>query len=134
MRTVSLAPILVLAHETGAPMDVLDRTGNEIGTLPGLPADPATFGDAAARPVACGRVTEALFWIRPLESQVPPRALGPEPRDQDLAAARCRRGATDLGVTLAADAGCPHRMGPGAPDQDGPSTGIVYRPPTPAGE
>ena len=39
---------VVLAHETGAPMDVFDRTGTKVGTLPGLPADPATFGERSA--------------------------------------------------------------------------------------
>ena len=39
-----------------------------------------------------------------------------------------------VGVTLAADAGVLIGWGPVPQDQDGPSTGIVYRPPTPAGE
>ena len=37
--------VLALPTGTGAPVAVLDRAGNAIGTLPGHPGDRATFGD-----------------------------------------------------------------------------------------
>ena len=111
-------------------------SGNEIGTLPGLPADPATFGDRSATGgVWAGE--EVLFYIRAIEPRARSarRALGPEPRDPDLAALRGERRATDLRrdswrPTPASSSDGAPRLDP---DYDGPVTGIVYRPPTPAG-
>ncbi len=131
--------VLVEPATAGAPIVVLDRTGNEIGTLPGLPADPATFGDRRATGgVWAGE--EVLFHIRAVDAEGTfghTRALGPEPHDPDLAAVRCERARhRPSACQLATDPGVFIGWGPPSSDPDyaGPVTGIVYRPPTPVGE
>jgi hypothetical protein len=59
--------VLALPTETGAPVAILDRAGDAIGTLPAFPGDRATFGDEiAANGFWMGE--EALFWISRLGS------------------------------------------------------------------
>ena len=130
--------VLVEPATAGAPISVLDRIGNEIGTLPGLPADPATFGDRSATGgVWAGE--EGLFHISAIDAEgtFGPRehwALNPTTqtwRPFDASAAP-----PAFGVQLAADAGVFIGWGPPSSDPDyaGPLTGVVYRPPTPVGE
>jgi hypothetical protein len=54
--------VLALPSDNGAPVAVLDHAGNSIGTLPGIPADPDTFGDRLSA-VGVWAGEEALLWI-----------------------------------------------------------------------
>ena len=128
--------VLALAHDTGTPMILLDASGNAIGTMPAIPADAAEVGDRhTSGGVAVG--DEVLFWIRSFESfesQEPPERWA-----LNLATQTWRPLEADAGppvyfdLTLVPEAGVLIGWSEVA-EPDGPSTGIVYRPPTPAGD
>ena len=62
--------VIGLPFDTGAPVDVLDDTGNRVGHLPGQPGEVDVFGDrVAADGIWVG--DEALFWIRGADSSLP---------------------------------------------------------------
>jgi hypothetical protein len=131
VRAVLAEPIGI-----GAPVVVFDRTGTKIGTLPAVPFDPAEEGGlsaatlwwageevlasstAFASPGTPGDVSEP--WALDPATQVW-RALEPDqlpPKGVDLALV------TDAGVLIG--------WGPLDPEQPASSTGLLYRPPTPA--
>ena len=118
--------VLALPTETGAPVAVLDRAGNPIGTLPGHPGDRAQFGaETAADGLWVGE--EALFWIRGADWFFPSQgteevwALSPSTQTwRQLDANEAPSGAGSGELELVVDAGV--LVG----------DGIAYRPPTPA--
>ena len=130
--------VMVEPATAGAPIGVLDLIGNEIGTLPGLPADPATFGDRSATGgVWAGE--EGLFHIRAIDAQGTFGALehwALNPTTQTWRPFDASAAPPAFGAQLAAEAGVFIGWGPPSSDPDyvGPVTGIVYRPPTRAGE
>lgn len=132
----SVRSVLVLAHDAGAPIVVLDPTGTEIGTLPALPADPVKFGARhASGGVWAG--DEALFYVRPLEAT--PAEDVTEKWALDLATQTWRElDAADappsFGVSLVPELGVLIGWAPLPPAETGPSAGVVYRPPAPPGE
>jgi hypothetical protein len=135
-----------LPTELGAPVTVLDRSGQVSGTLPGNPGDPDIYGSELASgfggPYAEGLWTgdEAVFWILGLDSpygdlQRPaPWALDPETGTwRELG-----EDAPPLGAQLALvpDSGAligwgppPSTPGRESADASTLSTGIAYRPP-----
>jgi hypothetical protein len=139
--------VVALPKELGAPVTVLDRTGQITGTLPGLPGDPDLYGSQIAPGVGSpysddGTWTghEALFWIQGLDSpygelQRPaPWALDPESGIwRELG-----EDAPPLGahLELAGESGAligwgPPPSTPGGEASEAPTlgTGIAYRPP-----
>lgn len=125
--------VLALAHDTGTPLVVLDPSGEAIGTVPAIPADAAKVGDRhASGGVGVGE--EVLFWIRSFESEGPPErwALNLETQTwRPLEADHAPPVYFDL--QLVPEAGVLIGWSAVA-EPDGPSTGIVYRPPTPVGD
>lgn len=130
--------VLALPGEARAPIVVLDPSGSTLGTLPGLPADPAKFGDRYLRPTIGGVWAghEALIWIRSADPSLSGAtevwALNPatgawrllNPDDWSPSIFSLAQLATDAGVFI----------GWGGIDADAPFPGgLAYRPPTPAG-
>lgn len=126
----SVRAVLAVGHETGAPITVLDRTGNATGTLPAIPGDAATLGEmSASGGVWLGE--EGVFWIRPLEGEGTPEhwALSWSTRtwrpleDDEV---------PPMYFELTPVPGAGVLIGFSVTSEDnGVSTGIVYRPPSP---
>ena len=127
----SVRAVLALGHETGAPITVLDRTGNATGTLPAIPGDPATLGDMSASS-AVWLGDEGVFWIRPLGGEGAPDhwALSWSSRTwRPLAADEVPPMYFEL--TPVPGAGVLVGFSVVASEDNGVSAGIVYRPPSP---
>ena len=124
--------VLALPTATGAPVTVLERSGEFADSLPGVDGDPEIFGDLLQP--GLGTVWlghEALFWIGSLDSPyrgllaLTPYALDPQTGAWRSLGANGPPVGADL--ELVADVGV--LLGWGSLAAGGPDTALAYRPP-----